>query len=54
MVWGCMSIHGIGEIVVIDGKVHHVQCIDVLEHNLLLSVQNMFGEREHPVHISRR
>ena len=48
MVWACISIHGVGEIAVVEGKVDHRKYIEVLDDNLLDSVENMFGDREHP------
>ena len=44
MVWGCVSYHGVGELVIVDGTMKNTDYIDILDHNLLDSVQNMFGE----------
>ena len=48
MVWGCISIHGVGELVLVDGNMNHQKYIDVLETGLLPSITNMFGDRNYP------
>jgi len=48
MVWGCMSVHGLGELVVVEGNMDHRKYIDILETGLLPSIPNMFGDRNHP------
>ena len=48
MVWGCMSVHGLGELIVVDGNMDHRKYIGVLEKCLLPSIPNMFGDRCHP------
>ena len=48
MVWGCISVHGTGELAVLEGNINHRDYIEVLDQNLLSSVENMFGHREHP------
>ncbi len=35
MVWGCMSIHGVGHLTVIDGNMDQFKYIDTLQKNLL-------------------
>ncbi len=45
MVWGCVTIHGVGELVLVDGTVTHQVYIDILDQNLLESVENTFGDR---------
>ena len=42
MVWGCVSYHGVGELVIIDGTMKHTDYI--LDHNLLDSVENIFRD----------
>ena len=49
MVWGCVSIHGVGELAIVAGNINHVKYIDVFESNLLPSVERMFGDRNHPL-----
>lgn len=44
MVWGCVSYHGVGELVIVDGTMKSTDYIDILDHNLLDSVENMFGD----------
>jgi len=47
MVWGCMSIHGLGDLVVVDGNMNHQKYIEVLESGLPPSIDNMFEDRNH-------
>lgn len=49
MVWGCISMYGVGELVVIDGNMDHVQYIKILEENLRRSIENTFGDPNMPV-----
>lgn len=47
MVWGCMSAHGVGDLHFIDGTVNAEKYIDILENNLLPSIERLplpFGE----------
>lgn len=48
MVWGCISIHGVGELAVVDGRLNHQGYIALLDEYLLPSIENMFGDRAHP------
>ena len=48
MMWGCLGIHGVGVLVVLDGNVNAEQYIDVLDTYLLQSVENIFGEAGAP------
>lgn len=41
MVWGCMSYHGVGNLVFIDGNMNADVYIDVLRNNLLTSATKM-------------
>lgn len=43
-VWGCVSYHGVGELVIVDGTMESTHNIDILDHNILDSVKNMFGD----------
>ncbi len=47
MVWGCIGRHGVGELVVLTENVTAAAYIRTLEANLLNSVENIFGHREH-------
>ena len=40
---GCVSYHGVGELVIVDGTMKSTDDIDILDQNLLGSVENMFG-----------
>ena len=48
MFWGCIGYHGVGELVMVEGNLAHAQYIDILDGYLLQSVENIFGDREHP------
>lgn len=48
MVWGCIGYHGVGELVVLEENVTGRAYIETLRQNLLPSVENIFGDREHP------
>ncbi len=48
MVWGCVTIHGVGELVVVDGTLKLQDYIAILDDNLLQSVENTFGHRQTP------
>ena len=44
MVWGCVSYHGVGELVNMDGTMKSTDYTDILDHNLQDSVENMVGD----------
>jgi len=44
IVWGCVSYHGLCEIVTLGGIMKSTDYIDILDHNLLDSVENMFRD----------
>ena len=48
MVWGCVTVHGVGELVVINGNINKQVYINVLDENLLQSMENTFGDRHTP------
>ena len=48
MVWGCVTVHGVGELVVVNGNINHQVYINVLDENLLQSIENTFGDRHTP------
>jgi len=48
MVWGCITFHGVGELVMIDGNVDNRQYIQILQEHLLQPIENAFGFREMP------
>ena len=31
MVWGCITLHGVGELVIINGSIDHIDYIAILE-----------------------
>ncbi|CAK9826018.1 Transposable element Tcb1 transposase [Anthophora retusa] len=47
MTWGCFSKHGVGNLVIIDGKLTAVKYIEILQNNLFDSTQKMGLEREY-------
>ena len=47
MVWGCISIHRVGNLVVVDGNLHAEGYISMLDTNLLESIENMFCNHTH-------
>lgn len=59
MIWGCMSIHGMGRIHVVEGNMNSVQYITVLERRLIPQVQSwnleeyIFQQDSAPCHTSR-
>ena len=48
MVCGCVTVHGVGELVVVNGNINHQVYINVLDENLLQSMENTFGDRHTP------
>ena len=44
MIWGCVSYHRFGELIIEDGTMKRTDYIDILDHNLLDSVENIFGD----------
>lgn len=48
MVWGCITIHGVGELVVVDGNVNQQVYINILAENLKQSIANTFGDENMP------
>ena len=62
MFWGCIGIHGPGELVQVQGKINSDAYIAILRDHLPQSVENIFGDRRMfyifqqdnaPVHSSR-
>ena len=49
MVWGCVGYHGVGELVVLEQNVTAAAYIETLRENLHNSVENIFGDRNHPI-----
>ena len=41
MVWGCMSAHGVGNLVFIDGIMNQYVYINILKENLIPSAEKM-------------
>lgn len=48
MVWGCISFHGVGQLVVVDGNLNSEGYIGILQEHLWQSVENMLGDRNMP------
>ena len=48
IVGGCVSFHGAGELIIVDGIVKGIDYTYILDHNLLDSVGNMFGDAMTP------
>ena len=48
IVWGCISIHGVGQLVIVEGNINQFTYIDVLEENLRPSIEAMFGDQRMP------
>ena len=44
MAWRFVSYHGVGELVIVDGTMKSADYIQIPNHNLLDSVENMFGD----------
>ena len=44
MFWGCISIYGIGQLAMVDGNMDWFKYINILDANVLPSVENMFGD----------
>ena len=62
MGWGCVSYHGVGKLVIVDCPMKSTNYIDILVHNYLDSVENMFEDTKNqfifqhdnaPVHRTR-
>ena len=47
MIWGCIIVHGVSELTILQRNVNYQQYIQVLNVNLLISVSNMFGDQLH-------
>ena len=39
MVWGCLSWEGVGRLAEVEGKMNAEQYVDILENNLLPSME---------------
>ena len=48
MVWGCISIHNVGNLVVVDGNLDAEGYISIQDTNLPETVENMFVNHTHP------
>lgn len=48
MFWGCIGFHGVGELVAFDVTVNAQAYVDTLQGNLRQSIENIFGDRNHP------
>ena len=48
MVWGCIGPNGVGRLVVCDRSINSDYYIEILEKNLKLSVEQIYGDQEHP------
>ena len=47
MVWGVVTFHGVGELVLVDGNMNGEQYVQILDENLLQSVENNYGDRDY-------
>lgn len=62
MVWGCMGWEGVGRLGEVEGKMNAEQYVDILEHNLLPSMEEsetplddlIFQQDNDPKHTSKR
>ena len=56
MVWGCVTVHGVGELVVVNGNINHQVYINVLDENLLQAIENILAINTHHLYpsISKR
>ena len=61
ILWGCVSHHGVGKLVIVDDTMKSIHYIDILVNNLVDSFENIFGDAMHsfifqngnaPVHIA--
>jgi len=54
MVWWCVTYDRVGELLIADGTLKSTSYIDILDHNRLDSVENMFGGCHDPIYIPTR
>ena len=45
MFWGCIGYHGVGELVEVTQTMNSVNFVNLLDENLLDSIENIFGDR---------
>ena len=48
MVWSCIGMYGVGELVIVDVNLDNIQYMDILSEHLFTSVENIFGDRNYP------
>ena len=48
MVWGCVGLYGVGDLVVVDGNIDNAKYLDILDSHLFPSIANIFGYTQHP------
>ena len=48
MVWGCVGIYGVGDLVVVDGNMDSAKYREILDSHLFPSIGNIFGDAQHP------
>ena len=46
MVWGCMGWEGVGNMVEVEGRMNGEQYVDILDNNLLQSMNNLLVDPE--------
>ena len=46
MVWGCFSYHGLGQLALLDGTVNGTKYQEILETNLIPSIENHFSRAD--------
>ena len=62
MVWSCLGWEGVGRLAEVEGKMNAEQCVDILENNLLPSMEEsgislkdvIFQQDNDPRHTSKR
>ena len=62
MVWGCLGWEGVGRLAEVEGKMNAEQYVDILENNLLPSMEEsgislkdvIFRQDNDPKHTSKR
>jgi hypothetical protein len=62
MVWGCMGWNGVGQLVEVEGRMNADQYVDILDHHLLLSLEDLaisgedliFQQDNDPKHTSKK
>ena len=48
MFWGVIGLYGVGELVEVEHTMNRLDYIQILEDNLCLSIERIFGDEQHP------